>query len=191
MDIDSVGLERALDALGQLLADRQHHHEVVAIGGGSLLLLGQINRPTKDLDLVALVANQELISADPLPLSLLEAAEEVANALNLGKNWLNPGPTSLLGAGLPQGFSTRMHTRHYGGLTIHLAGRLDQICLKLYASADQGPDSKHFADLKSLQPTQSELQIAARWCITQDVSKPFAEELESAVNAFGLNHADS
>ena len=36
--------------LGELLADRGHAVELVAIGGGSLLLLGLIERPTKDLD---------------------------------------------------------------------------------------------------------------------------------------------
>lgn len=48
-------LEDALDLLGQLLSDRGHRFEVVAIGGGGLQLIGVIDRPTKDLDLVALL----------------------------------------------------------------------------------------------------------------------------------------
>jgi hypothetical protein len=137
--------------LGQLLADKSHYYEIVAIGGGSLLLLRQIERTTKDLDLVALIKNGQFVSADPLPQVLLQAAEEVGKALELRKDWLNIGPAALLKMGLPPGFMNRMHTRHYKGLTIHLADRFDQIFFKLYASVDQGPRSKHFADLNAIE----------------------------------------
>lgn len=60
MEIDSTSLEEALKALGELLRDRGHYYEVVAIGGGSLLLLGQIERTTKDLDLVALIKKKSI-----------------------------------------------------------------------------------------------------------------------------------
>lgn len=69
-EVDSKSLEGALIILGQLLADRGQHYEAVAIGGGSLLLLKLIERTTKDLDLVALLRNGQLISANPLPLAL-------------------------------------------------------------------------------------------------------------------------
>lgn len=191
MDIDSITLERALTVLGQLLADRGHSYEVVAIGGGSLLLLGQIDRTTKDLDLVALVTSDQFISADPLPQNLLQAAKEVEIALDLGQDWLNTGPTSLLEMGLPPGFQRRMQTRQYRGLTVHLADRFDQICFKLYATVDQGPHSKHFIDLKSLQPTYDELITAKSWCITHDVSEIFAAELNKAIHSLASPHANS
>ena len=177
MDIDLLSLEKALVTLGQLLADRGHHFEIVAIGGGSLLLLGQIDRPTRDLDLVACIEKGRLVSADPLPYVLVQAAEEVGKALELGKDWLNIGPASLLEMGLPSGFIDRMHTRCYKGLTIHLADRFDQICFKLYASVDQGPESKHFADLICLKPSANELKKAKNWCITHDVSEAFETEI--------------
>lgn len=124
MDINAITLNQALDALGQLLADRGYHYEMVAVGGGGLLLLGHIIRPTKDLDLVALVDSSEFISANPLPSILHEASVEVGIALNLGKDWLNSGPAALFEMGLPEGFKSRMQTRSYGGgLTLHLAGR--------------------------------------------------------------------
>ncbi len=145
--------------LGQLLSDRGFYYEVVAVGGGGLLLLGLIDRTTKDLDVVALVQGRELFSADPLPAALIRAAEEVGSALELGENWLNTGPASLLKMGLPQGFIERLHVRKYKGLTVYLADRFDQICLKLYASVDQGPESKHFADLLALTPTAEELVV--------------------------------
>jgi hypothetical protein len=191
MEITMVELERALEVLGQLLKDRGFHYEVVAIGGGSLLLLGQITRPTKDLDLVAIVDADEFISANPLPPKLIQAAEEVGKALELGENWLNAGPSSLLEMGLPPAFKTRMQTRHYKGLTLHLAGRFDQICFKLYAAVDQGPHSKHFADLKLLAPTREELLIAKQWCITHDVSEAFANELKKTITALLEAHEKS
>jgi hypothetical protein len=183
MEIDLLSLEEALVILGQLLADRGHYFEVVAIGGGSLLLLRQIERPTRDLVLVALVEEGQFISADPLPQVLLQAAEEVGKALKLGEGWLNIGPASLLEMGLPLGFMSRMHTRHYKGLTIHLADRFDQICFKLYASVDQGPQSKHFADLITLKPSTEELNEAKIWCFGHDVSEAFALEMSRALES--------
>ena len=117
---------------------------------------------------------------------MLEAITEVGIALQLGKNWVNTGPHSLLSQGLPSGFAERMSTHYYGGLVLHLAGRFDQVCFKLYASIDQGPDSKHFADLKLLKPTQAELEEAAIWCQTQDVSKEFAANLSEALVVLGV-----
>jgi hypothetical protein len=69
MSFSSELLEQALDALGQVLADRGQAQEVVAIGGGSLLLLGLIQRPTNDIDLVALVGEGGYLCAEPLPQS--------------------------------------------------------------------------------------------------------------------------
>jgi hypothetical protein len=183
VNFDAATLEQALETLGQVLAERDRHYEVVVIGGGGLLLLGHIVRMTKDLDLVALVDSDRLIPANPLPSDLVRAIDEVGNALELGKEWLNAGPASLFEMGLPDGFENRMQTRYYGGLTVHLAERFDQICFKLYASVDQGPRSKHYADLKLLYPTKVELQEAGHWCITHDVSEEFAENLNVAITS--------
>lgn len=174
-------LEQALDMLGQLLTDRNQYCEVVGIGGESLLLLGQISRPTRDLDLIALVESGEFISAKPLPMFLSQAIRDVGIAMELGEDWINAGPASLLEMGLPQGFKNRMQRRSFGGLTVYFAGRFDQICFKLYASVDQGPGSKHFADLKLLDPSREELQEAKLWCVTQDVSEEFANLLDEVL----------
>lgn len=183
MKINLIGLKGALEVLGQLLADRGLHYEIVAIGGGGLLLLGLIDRTTRDLDLVALIKGRELFSASPLPPPLTQAAEEVGKALDLGKDWLNVGPASLLEMGLPQGFIERLHIRKYKGLTLYLADRFDQICFKLYASVDQGPQSKHFADLQALFPTLDELRQAKNWCITQDVSTHFEKDINQVIES--------
>ena len=184
-DLTFADLETALAALGKLLQDRKLDYQVVAIGGGGLLLIGLMIRTTKDLDLVALVDKGEFISAKPLPNPLMQAIEEVAIAFNMSKDWINIGPSDLLTLGLPHGFKGRMNTIHYGGLTIHLAGRFDQICFKLYATVDQGPTSKHYADLKYLRPNKHELEKAKLWCITHDTSEGFFTELEAIVNEMG------
>lgn len=185
-DFDGNDLDDALRTLGQLLHDREQSYEVVAIGGGALLLLGQLIRTTKDLDVVAFVDHGELISAKPLPLHLTKAIEEVATLLQIDKKWMNAGPADLLDLGLPDGFQSRLLTNHYQGLTVHFAGRFDQICFKLYATVDQGPKSKHYSDLTHLRPTSEELFKAAAWCTTHDVSEGFSEMLKSALDSFGV-----
>lgn len=185
MELNFDILEEALGILGKVILDQGLYYEVVAIGGGGLLLLGHILRNTKDLDLVALIDDGEFVSADPLPTPLLQAVHDVGIALSLGKDWVNAGPADLFTMGLPEGFKTRMDTLHFGGLTVHLAGRFDQICFKLYAAVDQSPKSKHFADLKLLKPTITELEEAKCWCITHDVSEGFSQHLTAAITMLG------
>ena len=183
--MDSKGLNEALETLGAYLLDKGLKYEVVVIGGGALLLLGCIIRPTKDLDIVALMDKNQLISAHPLPTPLLTAIKEVGTALKLPKDWINSAPADLWKMGLPEGFQGRLDFIRFGGLTLYYASRFDQICLKLYASVDQGPHSKHFEDLKRLQPTQKELEKGGIWCKTHDVSEEFARSLEEALCQLG------
>ena len=123
------------------------------------------------------------MSASPLPPFLLAAVRDVAAATGLRDDWLNAGPASLLDFGLPPGFEHRTTTRRFGPLTVHLAGRKDQICFKLYACVDQGPGSKHAVDLRRLKPSREELAQAAVWSKTHDPSEGFAQQLELALRA--------
>jgi hypothetical protein len=179
-------LQNALELLGDLLADRHESFEVVAIGGGSLLLVGIIDRTTQDLDLVALWVEGAARSAKPLPPLLEKAAAEVGDLLGLAPDWLNAGPTDLLRLGLPVGFEGRLVTHHFGPLTVHHAGRRDQIFFKLYAAVEQGPRSKHMMDLRQLDPTPGELHDAARWTRTHDPSEAFRDQLVQALEALGI-----
>ena len=186
MDFTPSRLEEALQALGLLLESREQRAEIAVIGGGSLLLLGLIQRPTKDLDVVALVERVRLSNAKPLPDHLVEAVRDVARAMELAEDWLNPRPTELLDQGLPAGFMERVTTRSFGSLVVHVAHRSDQVFFKLYAAVDQGPGSRHFADLKQLAPSPEELRDAAQWCATHDPSEGFAEMLRQALAALGV-----
>jgi len=171
-------LEEALSTLGHLLQGRGEAHDLVIIGGGALLLLGLIERPTKDLDAVARVAGDRWLRAEPFPAGLTRAVKDVAAALDLEDDWLNPGPAGLVDLGLPHGFEERASVRAYGALTIRLAAVEDLVALKLYAAADHWPDrSRHLADLRRLQPTPEALVTAARWCRTHDPSEGFRDML--------------
>lgn len=182
-----AGLEEALELLGQLLKDRGHSFDVVAIGGGGLLLIGIIDRPTKDLDLVALVDAGTLVSIEKsLPPALEEAVADVARVLNLPSNWVNGGPASLMRFGLPEGFRDRLERRVYGGLAVWLASRIDQIHFKLYAAADGEPKGKHHVDLEKLKPTRDELLTAAEWAKTHDPSLGFAMMVSGVLKTFGI-----
>jgi len=177
-------LLHALQALGGLLEHRGERFEVMVSGGAGLLLLGVLDRPTQDVDLLALLEEGEVVSAAPLPIALASCAEEIALDRGLPKGWLNPGPTSLLDLGLPEGIFHRCQRWDYGGLVVHAVGRLEQIHFKLYAAVDQGPESKHASDLKLLNPSVEELRLAATWCRLQDASDTFAKHLNQAVTWF-------
>ncbi len=175
---EDADLEEALSTLGLLLRERGAVHDLVVIGGGALLLLGVIERPTKDLDAVARVEDGRWLRAEPFPSELAQAIADVGDALGLADDWLNPGPAGLVDLGLPEGFEARAVTRVFGALTIRLAARRDLVAFKLYAAADHWPDrSKHLADLRRLAPTPGALVAAARWCMTHDPSPGFRDRL--------------
>ena len=80
----------------------------------------------------------------------------------------------------------RVITREFGRkLTIHFMGRYDQIHFKLYAAVDQGA-GKHFDDLLALNPTPDELEQAARWSMTHDVSEGYRQVLKGLLNHMGF-----
>jgi hypothetical protein len=180
-----------LDALGRVLASRRLAYDLVTVGGSSLMLLGLIERPTRDLDVIAVIESGRYVKASSLPAPLVQAVAEVGQVLQLGPDWINAGPADLLDFGLPKGFAGRTEVRRYGPLTLHIAARVDQVALKLYATADLGRRSKHFQDLQELQPTREELVAGARWAVTQDPSEGFRSLLVNALAAMEVADGDS
>ena len=189
--LDPSNLEAALVTLGRLLADRGLRYELVAVGGSGLLILGLTARPTRDLDIVALVEEGRYVKARELPAQLLEAVRDAGRIFGLGPSWINAGPADLLDFGLPEGFADRTETRRYGPLVLHVASRIDQVALKVYAAADAGPRSKHFQDLQSLSASEDELLRGGRWAITHDPSDGFRSQLVGCLVALGVHDADS
>jgi hypothetical protein len=177
-------LTEALDLLGQVLADRGQSFEVVAIGGAGLQMLGVIERPTRDVDLLAMREEGVLVEIkEDLPPPLQNAIADVARVLDLADDWVNSKPSQTMRFGLPVGFESRLERRAFGGLGLSLASRYDQIHFKLYAAADDSPRGKHFADLVKLAPTSTELRAAAEWIKTHDSSEPFSDFVEQVIDA--------
>lgn len=182
----SESFEGPLAGLGELLRDRSLRYELLAIGGGALQLLGLITRPTRDIDVIGLVSDADVVSMGTLPGPLQQAVEDTATVFRLPTTWFNAGPRSLTDLGLPEGILARAHRREWGGLVLHIADRRDQIFFKLYAAVDQGPRSKHFDDLRRLNPSSAELRAAAGWARSHDPSEAFSTELQGALRDLGI-----
>jgi len=189
--ISHYNIDQALSLLaGRLDLAQTEPVRLVICGGSALIAMRLRRRTTRDMDVVALLsAAQEPISPDPLPDFLLRAADQVARDLGLFEGWLNNGPSrgegGLFQMGLPEGFVGRLTEKEYGPrLAIYFIGRLDQIHFKLYAAADQR-DGTHLNDLKALHPAAAELEAAARWAMTHDVSEGFKMVLKELLTQLG------
>lgn len=160
---------------------------LVVIGGSGLLAMGLGDRPTRDVDVVAFLHHDQLVSARPFPPELDEAARRVAADFGLIPGWLNHGPTALPEiAGLPTGFVERLTTRTYGeALTVSFASRFDQVHLKLYALADR-QEARDEQDLRRLEPTEQELRAGAEWARAHNAPGPFDDQLAAALATFGV-----
>jgi hypothetical protein len=191
MPFQLEALEEALRFLGAVLQQRRTPYGLLVVGGSGLLLLHLIDRPTGDLDVVGLADNGNYVKVEVLPRPLAEAAFQVAQALDLPNDWLNTGPASLMDFGFPAGWEERIEVRQYGGLEVHIPSRFDQVCFKLYAAVDRGPDDKHFKDLQLLEPAPEELKIAARWTVTHDPSEGFRKELIGCLSTLGVEMNDA
>lgn len=168
MSIQRQALEEALRSLGAVLHSQKTPYGLLIVGGSNLLLLGLIDRPTADIDVIGLSENGKYRKIVELPEPLIQAATDVQRTFGLSRNWINTAPASLMDLGLPPGWESRLEIRQFGALELHLTSRYDQICFKLYAATDRGPNDKHFVDLQALNPTETELITAAKWTTTHD-----------------------
>jgi hypothetical protein len=177
MQLNRENLDKIFGLLDyRLYENNANPIEVVVCGDSSLILTGMVSRTTKDVDILALKSSGALLSPDPLPVELLKASKEVAEDLGLPDKWLNNAPSQgeggLFQMGLPEGLQKRLHSHQYGScLTVHFIDRLDQIFFKLYASADRG--GYHIDDLLALKPSEKEIEKAAKWAMSHDVSEGF------------------
>src|SRR2546430_7344342 len=84
-------LDRALGLLGELIAVRGHplQHFVVC-GGSSLLALRLVKRTTtQDVDILARMGPDGMVTPRPLPNWLVDAASDVGKQLDLPNEWFN------------------------------------------------------------------------------------------------------
>lgn len=188
MITDRADAERALGAIGQILQAEGASAAIVVIGGAALQLQGLVDRATRDVDIVALGDPPDAEwprIIDPgadLPEPLQRARDLVADDLKLDPHWLNLGPALQWREGMPPGFEGRVHWQRYHALAVGVADRKDLIAFKLFAAADAiGPASVHYHDLLALDPTEREIDWAAAWVETQDVSPDFHAVVKEVV----------
>jgi len=108
MDV-TIPIERALSAVGELLAADGQEVRVVLVGGAALNLLGTIERATRDVDVIALgevsAATVRLVPPESLPPALERAIATVARDLDMPPNWMNTVVASQWRTGLPPRFA--------------------------------------------------------------------------------------
>lgn len=187
--INPDSLHRALTLLGELLEARDHPQQsFVVCGGSSLLALNMVRRmTTQDVDILAKIEGDRLVTPRPLQSWLIEAAGDVGRQLDLPKDWLNAqvAEETLFSCGLPPGLQQRLTLHRYGSrLWIGFISRIDQIFLKLHAAVDRD-GGRHLQDLLDLKPTADELLDAAKWTRTQDPSEGFKMLLGNMLKHLG------
>ena len=113
----------------------------------------------------------------PFSPEFVRAIRDVAKIKNLPcepkdeRDWLNPGPWFLFQMGLPEGFESRLDALDFGALRIHMLGRQDLITLKLWAAISSARGKRRVVDindLRTLQPSDKELDNAIDWCVQKD-----------------------
>ena len=80
--------------------------------------------------------------------------------MGLISDWFDLRVAEEWGYGLPEGFENRVSWRMHGrALLVGLAGPADLIYFKLVAAAD-GQHARHLQDLRRLEPTDAQLEVA-------------------------------
>ena len=189
MRINQQNVEEIFKALDlQIKVNGGFPISLVVCGGTALAALRLVRRTTKDVDVLAKVTISgrkiKIEKINRFPDWFLRAAEVVKRDFNLPDNWINLGPAAQIDSGLPPGFEERLIKRTYGKyLTIYYISRIDQIYFKLYASIDR--DSYHIQDLIKLEPSELEIENAAKWLLTQDASIEFRALLKDFIRGIG------
>lgn len=178
--------DRLLDYLGQQLELRQVDPLTIVVCGGSALnVMGLVERPTRDIDVLGRLEDEGVVRAD-LPDGFWAAADTVAREFDLDEKWINAEPSIMVETGLPEGLADRLTIRRYGSrLSAGYIARIDQVYFKLWASADRG--GYHAEDLRKLDPTPDEIRAAARWCLEQDPSEGFRRIMVDMLGQLGFD----
>ena len=170
--MNSRKAEDMLSALGTVLEEQGIDPvDMVACGAMALLLQGIIDRPTRDIDGLGLVVEEDgsLVLKKPLMSNEFNAAvERVGSLFHEGKLWFSTAAITLYDdTELPADLVGRAQVKRYGTrLTIRLCSRPHMVCLKMWAAIARGePD---IGDLVEMVVSKEEAEAAAVWCLEQD-----------------------
>jgi hypothetical protein len=162
-----------IEAFDRHLLGLSLRFEGVVIGGSALGLMGVIQRPTRDFDILV----------PELPPEIASAARDFAKAqrqagVDLQDDWLNNGPMQL-GDVLPAGWRERAQRIFEGqALVLSTLGRSDLLKSTLSALCDRGTD---LPDWIALAPTAEELAECAPWLEQQDGNKLWPAHVRATV----------
>ena len=147
--------------------------EGVVIGGSALGLMGIIQRPTRDFDILV----PELPPAIALAARDFAKAQRVAG-VDLLDEWLDNGPIQL-GDVLPVGWRGRVQRIFEGQvLVLSTLGRPDFLKSKPFALCDRGTD---LPDVIALAPSAKELAECLPWLEVQDANELWPAHVRVAV----------
>jgi hypothetical protein len=122
MSLSVDDIRQAFAALSEELESRRHRAEMVVVGGAALVLLFHARESTKDVD---------AYFVKPEASVMREAAEAVANLLNLPSDWLNDGAKGYL-----VGITTGEVLYASEALTVRAASIEQLLAMKLAAWRD-------------------------------------------------------
>jgi hypothetical protein len=154
-------MKDVLRAFDQYLHQKHLSFEATIIGGAALIVLGIVDRQTKDVDCL-----------DPkIPQNIKAASVEFSKLypeLKLQEDWLNNGPDSLK-SDLPKDWSMRVQEVFKGkALKITALGRSDFLKTKLFAYCDRQID---LSDCIAMRPSHAELAESLAWVLDRDVNE--------------------
>ena len=175
---DTAMLPRpTIEAFDRHLTGVALRFEGVVIGGSALVLMGVVQRNTRDVDV--------LVPA--LPDAIVAAAREFARQQrqaggDLTDDWFDNGPMQL-GDVLPAGWRERVERVFAGeALVLGTLGRSDLLKSKLFALCDRGTD---MPDCIALAPTAEELAECLRWLELQDGNELWPAHVRSTLADLG------
>lgn len=166
-----------MEAFDRYLASLGLRFEAVVIGGSALVLMGLVQRLTRDVDVLT----------PELPEAISAAARDFAKQQrqlggDLIDNWLNNGPMQL-GDVLPTGWAERVERIFEGeSLILSTLGRTDLLKSKLFALCDRGTD---LPDCIALGPTAEELAECLPWLELQDGNELWPDHVRATVSGLG------
>jgi len=166
-------MKDVLEAFDRYLADQGLSFEATVIGGAALIVMGTIQRATRDVDIL-----------DPkIPQAVAKAAVQFARQrqeFGLDEHWLNNGPESLTRDLPPGWFDRRIPLFRGKAMKLTTLGRIDLLRSKLFAFLDRQED---LADCLALRPSRSELEEIAPWLMDRDANELWPRHVERSLNA--------
>ncbi|MBF0106204.1 MAG: hypothetical protein HQM16_12855 [Deltaproteobacteria bacterium] len=157
-------MKNVIEAFDEYLHKQKIKFTGTIIGGAALIVLGIVDRKTRDVDCL-----------DPsLPLDVKKASVDFAKKFNktthetpLIENWFNNGPQTLK-RDLPKDWQKRAVTFFKGqSLNLKTLGRQDLLLSKLFAYCDRQADLN---DCLALKPTLAELKSSYEWVVERDAN---------------------